>query len=71
MSEICGHLSRRKQQLISGTGEHSMSGIKLKPCPFCGSEAEIRSLDKSIFNPPDPEELIFFGGYNRAILRDA
>ena len=36
--------------------------IELKPCPFCGSEAEIRSLDKSIFNPAAPEEFIFFGG---------
>ena len=33
MCEICGYISRREQQLISG--------IKLKRCPHCGGEAKM------------------------------
>ena len=42
-----------------------MSEIKLKSCPFCGGEAEISSLDKSIFNPADPEDFVFFSGCSK------
>lgn len=30
-------------------GEKSMSEIKLKPCPFCGGEASIKSVTKGTF----------------------